>query len=77
MIAAGPGQRPRKIVLAGAPQEGEPRSEISLDHPSFSLAAIVTRVFYCKERSLIYSYGYICRSDTETSSVCLYCIIDC
>ena len=30
----------RRLVLASAPQEGEPRGEISLDLPSFSLAAI-------------------------------------
>ena len=55
------GRRPRPtskknrcLVPAGASQEGEPRSEILLDLPSFSLAAIYTRAFYCKERSLIF-----------------------
>ena len=34
----------RHLVLAGAPQEGEPRSEIPLDLPSCSLAAIYTSI---------------------------------
>ena len=47
-------QKNRRLVLAGAPQEGEPRSEIPLDLPSFSLAAICTHMFCCKERSLYF-----------------------
>ena len=51
----------RHLVLAGASQEGEPRSEIPPDPPSFSLATIVAHTFYCKERNLIFSCGYTCR----------------
>ena len=44
----------RRLVTASASQEGEPHSEILLDPHSFSLAAIVTCAFYCKDRSLIF-----------------------
>ena len=44
----------RRLVLAGASQEGELRSEIPLDPPSFSFAVICTHAFYCKERDVIF-----------------------
>ena len=46
----------RRLVLVGGSQGGEPRHEIPYDPPSFSLAAILTRAFYCKERNLIFFY---------------------
>ena len=42
----------RRLVLAGASQRGEPRHEIPYDPPSFSLAAIVTRVGGAQKKCL-------------------------
>ena len=50
----------RRLVLAGASQGGDSHCEIH-DLPPFSLAAIWTDVFYCKERSLYFQCGYTCR----------------
>ena len=76
------GRRPRPtyknnrlVVLAGASQEGEPLSEISLDPPPFSLAIYVQSCFYCKERSYYFLWIYL-SLDTETSSVSLFYIIE-
>ena len=73
-MAAGSGQRPRqnrRLVLAGASQGGEPRCEIQHDPPSFSLAACEQICFYCKERSLYFSWIYL-SLDIETTSVSLF-----
>ena len=50
----------RRLVLAGAPQEGEPRSETLLDLPSFSLAAIYRRLLL-QGKKFIFLYAYTCR----------------
>ena len=61
----------RRLVLAGASQEGQYRSEISLDPPPFSLATYVQTCFYCKERSYYFLCIYL-SLDTETTSDSLF-----
>ena len=74
LISDGRRRRPmskknRHLVLADASQKGEPRSELLLDLPSFSL--IYTDKFYCKERIYYFLWIYL-SLDTETTSVSLF-----
>ena len=74
LISDGRRRRPtfkknRRLVLAGALKEGEPRNEILLDLPSFSLAAICKRrIFIARKEVYIFVWIYL-SLDTETSSV--------